>query len=644
MPYVPPAHVGSVSTNNAIAPEPSHSQPPKQYEPDTPIPRQTSLQPEPAWSAPRPSKRLSLVAEEAEVPTPPAVERAPDVFTAPAAVNSAPKDTTKPVEASQPVEMSQPILSPLAPRPKDVIVLTSFELVLPSLHLTGKVTTDLPAVTITVRLTTDSWRTHQDAGTTVARLPTGGFSFRTASPVCKAGDMVQCAVRMNGENADLWDSDGGKNFSFLVPGSADSGAVEPVKTVSETSRPGSPTDSFRSATSNPVSQDPSDSAPSVQAVATERDSVAPLPDGLPQSSSVYSNASAPRIFLSRSESEAGGLQEVYPEGTPPAQRVLGKAITTPSIDEMPDPIRYAAPVARRPSPSAQLSGQTVPNLERNAQSQNATPMSRSTSASSSTVRYEGPGASANWPVGEAMSAPPLPDFSPPSNTSSSPSPIPFVKPTAPNGTGPFDSYAQGNGSVSPLHVHCNGTASPPPRSVSRTSSVGGRSSSRSVRPAFVKEEWTPETLGSNASTMCALAISRASSSSSPIDPNKGISLDPPASPTKRLFGRKPAANQPVKQWSAYKVAFTQHAQLPPKIKSGQVLVQVLATGIDLWDQARVRELARRSDGLGFVPGRSFYGKLLQVGADCKLHAGQFVYGLNELATVGFPFFVKNRSD
>lgn len=671
---------------------------------------QTSLQPDhtPWQFAPRSSKRLSLVAEDPELPTPPAIERGPEIFSRPppqpaaeaiavASASSSSSTTTIPIPVNaataaaaaaapkpQPeAETSQPILSPLAPRPQDAFVLTAFDLLLPSARLTGKVASNESVCSVALRFTTDNWKSHRDAAAVVEPVTaaaTGMFTFSITETLFQPGDTVHCAVRMYNDAADVWDSDNGKNFSFVVPISAAAATAaapvpEPTKqhAVKKTDSLGS--ESFRSAVSNSgFSAEPSDvvenvSSPPSQAPAPAANLLPAAPPAGPLDepsdvfkqqhgvpASAYSTASAPRIFLSRSESQAAGLQEVYPEGTPPAQRVLAASMFVngngPS-DDMPEPIRYAAPVARRGSPSTQLGQQTVPNLERNVQRHNDEPLSRRTSSSSSsrgTALRDGFGPNVVWPAGEAMPAPPLPNFTPPpphSSASVTPQPIPLVNTSSSN--------AHLNTRSSAEHLHGPGlSASPIPKTVSRSSSIGRDSSSLSVRRAFVKDEWTPEALGSpSSSTMCALAISRpAPSTSNSFNPEggAGVSLSPPASPTKRFFGggKKAAQNQqPAKQlaWSAYKVSFVTNAQLPDKIKAGQVLVQVLATAIDHWDQSRVRELSRRSDGLGFVPGRSFYGKLLQVGADCKLHAGQFVFGMTVLEQVSFcscPLWSKVR--
>ncbi|KAM0787962.1 hypothetical protein ACM66B_006166 [Microbotryomycetes sp. NB124-2] len=68
--------------------------------------------------------------------------------------------------------------------------------------------------------------------------------------------------------------------------------------------------------------------------------------------------------------------------------------------------------------------------------------------------------------------------------------------------------------------------------------------------------------------------------------------------------------------------------LPKKVKSDEVMVQVFAVGLDRLDIERTKEMASRPDGFGFVPGRAFYGKVLDTGIEIKLvKRGDLVFGL-----------------
>ncbi|KAL8283443.1 hypothetical protein RQP46_005853 [Phenoliferia psychrophenolica] len=74
---------------------------------------------------------------------------------------------------------------------------------------------------------------------------------------------------------------------------------------------------------------------------------------------------------------------------------------------------------------------------------------------------------------------------------------------------------------------------------------------------------------------------------------------------------------------------------PKKIGSGEVLVEVLAVGLDMWDFERARERASTADGFGFIPGRSFCGKVVECGVEAnKVRRGDFVFGLQELKKSG----------
>jgi hypothetical protein len=82
------------------------------------------------------------------------------------------------------------------------------------------------------------------------------------------------------------------------------------------------------------------------------------------------------------------------------------------------------------------------------------------------------------------------------------------------------------------------------------------------------------------------------------------------------------------------VSFTTAAPAPLKIKDDYVMVQVFAVGIDLWDQAQVRDMVRRGEGYGFIPGRGFCGKVIETGYGVsRVARGDFVYGLHDLRKV-----------
>ncbi|MBW0524641.1 hypothetical protein O181_064356 [Austropuccinia psidii MF-1] len=91
---------------------------------------------------------------------------------------------------------------------------------------------------------------------------------------------------------------------------------------------------------------------------------------------------------------------------------------------------------------------------------------------------------------------------------------------------------------------------------------------------------------------------------------------------------------------------------PPDLSSREVLVEVLAVALDQWDLhllcslgassrttiRSARDLARRQKQphpQGIVPGRSFFGKILEVGRAVKrVKRGDLVYGLQDLSKAG----------
>lgn len=85
---------------------------------------------------------------------------------------------------------------------------------------------------------------------------------------------------------------------------------------------------------------------------------------------------------------------------------------------------------------------------------------------------------------------------------------------------------------------------------------------------------------------------------------------------------------------APQLAFGNLSPIPKQLKSHELLVEVHAVGIDFWDLAVAATMARRPDGFGYIPGRSFCGRILECGYEVtKLRKGDFVYGLQELKKV-----------
>ncbi|KAK4706155.1 hypothetical protein P7C70_g59, partial [Phenoliferia sp. Uapishka_3] len=75
---------------------------------------------------------------------------------------------------------------------------------------------------------------------------------------------------------------------------------------------------------------------------------------------------------------------------------------------------------------------------------------------------------------------------------------------------------------------------------------------------------------------------------------------------------------------------------PPKsLRGSEVLVEILAVGLDLVDYERAREMASLPAGAGWVPGRSFCGKAVECGYEVsKIRKGDFVYGCQDLKKSG----------
>lgn len=84
------------------------------------------------------------------------------------------------------------------------------------------------------------------------------------------------------------------------------------------------------------------------------------------------------------------------------------------------------------------------------------------------------------------------------------------------------------------------------------------------------------------------------------------------------------------------VTFSSHQAPPAKISASQVLVQVHAVALDKFDSDMVKEKAASGSGAGkWIPGRSFVGRALDVGADVRvIMKGDIVMGLLDIRKVG----------
>jgi hypothetical protein len=75
---------------------------------------------------------------------------------------------------------------------------------------------------------------------------------------------------------------------------------------------------------------------------------------------------------------------------------------------------------------------------------------------------------------------------------------------------------------------------------------------------------------------------------------------------------------------------------PSKVQANQVLVQVFCVALEGLDILLTREKAKTVDGYGFVPGRGFSGKVVEVGYEVmNLRRGDWVMGLLDVSKVRF---------
>ena len=82
------------------------------------------------------------------------------------------------------------------------------------------------------------------------------------------------------------------------------------------------------------------------------------------------------------------------------------------------------------------------------------------------------------------------------------------------------------------------------------------------------------------------------------------------------------------------LGFCSHVSPPTSVPSHHVLVQVWAVGLDSRDAAIV--LKEKQDAPGFVPGRSFVGRAVEVGWEVRgdlVKKGEWVVGLMEVKKV-----------
>lgn len=84
-----------------------------------------------------------------------------------------------------------------------------------------------------------------------------------------------------------------------------------------------------------------------------------------------------------------------------------------------------------------------------------------------------------------------------------------------------------------------------------------------------------------------------------------------------------------------KMSMTAHTPPPRKLTSTQVLVQVITCAIDETDRQLLREKIRSENAYGFVPGRSFCGRVMETGWEVKrMRKGDVVFGLQSSRKCG----------
>lgn len=83
------------------------------------------------------------------------------------------------------------------------------------------------------------------------------------------------------------------------------------------------------------------------------------------------------------------------------------------------------------------------------------------------------------------------------------------------------------------------------------------------------------------------------------------------------------------------LALTSNTPPPSKLQSSQVLVRVWAVALDALDRLIVSEKCSKSEGYGFVPGRSFAGRVVEAGWEVTaVQKGDWICGLLELGKSG----------
>ncbi|UZJ51610.1 hypothetical protein CBS101457_000930 [Exobasidium rhododendri] len=83
------------------------------------------------------------------------------------------------------------------------------------------------------------------------------------------------------------------------------------------------------------------------------------------------------------------------------------------------------------------------------------------------------------------------------------------------------------------------------------------------------------------------------------------------------------------------MSMTAHTPPPRKLNSTQLLVQIITCAIDETDRILLRERIRTENAYGFVPGRSFCGRVMETGWEVKrMRKGDVVFGLQHSRKCG----------
>jgi hypothetical protein len=86
------------------------------------------------------------------------------------------------------------------------------------------------------------------------------------------------------------------------------------------------------------------------------------------------------------------------------------------------------------------------------------------------------------------------------------------------------------------------------------------------------------------------------------------------------------------------LAFMAHRKPPSHVSTNEVLVQIVTVGLDGLDALIVKEKSSDMNGVGFIPGRSFFGKAIEVGFGVQgLARGDWVYGLLDARKVRISY-------